>query len=166
MLSLKLHSCLVLVALITAQTAWGLDAKQATALAEQAAKAQILPAALAKRAVDETLRALLSLPSWSPLYPGAGVSTIGNNWASDAGAKTASGSLNFSTQDSRDKVANYYAKAFAAKGRVMEIRDEEPSTIEVTSGDETETMTLNLEKSQESGTISAVLNYNKAPTLR
>ena len=159
----KLCCCLALLGVITTQSVWALDAKQAATLAEQAAKEQNLPAALAKRAIDETVRALLSLPTWSPFYPGARVSAIGSNWQSDADEKTASGGLSFLTNDARDKVASYYAKAFAAHGTVTEIRDENPWTVEVVSSDGTETMTLNLENDPDEGLTSATLHYNKAP---
>ncbi len=159
----RLCCCLGLLGIITAQPVWALDAKQATAMAARAAKEQNLPQALAKRAIDETVSALLSLPPWSPFYPGARVSAIGSHWQSDVGEKTASGSLSFSTKDARDKVASYYAKAFAAHGAVTEIRDENPWTVEVVSSDGTETMTLNLENDLDEGQTSATLNYNKAP---
>ena len=84
-----------------------------------------------------------------------------NSWDSDPRTHTVSGILSIRTADKRAKVADFYAKAFAAKGKVTQVRNEDPWTIEVRSADQSEIMTLNLEVDEDTGGTSGLLTYGK-----
>ncbi len=164
---MKLHIPLlsVIIAISISHSALAITLDQARQLADKSAQEQGLPADVRSSAVEETATIVASLPAWAPLYPNAGLSVMGNGHEKNAAENTESFMLNFQTPDNRGKVADFYAKFFAGKGEVTELRNENPWTIEVISKDQTETMTLTLEETDQGGS-AAMLNYNKAPASR
>lgn len=159
---IEIALCAAVFAGLAELPAFAMDAQEARALAEAAAREQGLPGDTAM-SVETTIRALTALPSWSPLYPRSRLSLAANSYEKDEGAQTESLMLLFSSADERSAIADFYASAFKAKGEVFDERANAVWTVEVTSADESETMTLNISQNEETGESECILQYNKAP---